>query len=219
MQFPKTLTEFFEHTINVIFAVVIGLSFQVSSQIIIPVDQIANHPVNTGILILGYIIVIGGWIGYFLSVKEHPHKGKKGVVRFFLDVLTLYLFFYIINLAKIENGQYQKDVFLYLLPITFGVYLCWDIVKYFEYKKRNQTNEEKTDRIHRIRITIDYLFWFVVLAIVYHALPSFNEDMEYKYIIFLIISIILTIMYRYAKYTDSVRVKAKKRIARKSKGN
>lgn len=219
MRLLGTLPEFFENAINGIFAVVIALSFQVSSEIIIPVEEIQNHPVNTAILILGYIIVVSGWIGYFFSVRENPHKGKKGAVRFFLDVFTLYLFFYIVTLAKIENTDYQKDVFLYLLPITYGVYFLWDIIKYFEHKKRNQSREEKTDRIHRIRITADYLLWFVVLAILYQNLPSFNEHAEYKNMIFIIVSIVLTILYRYAKYTDSVRVKAKKRIARRKKKN
>jgi hypothetical protein len=205
----KSISEFFEHAINVLFAVVIGISFQISSQVVIPIEEIQKHVISAGILVLGYGIVISGWIGYYLSIKDHPHKGKLGYVRFVLDVLTLYLFYYIINLAKVENEQYRKDVFVYLLPIIYGVYIFWDIVKYFEHKKKNQTKEEKNDRIHRIRITVDYLVSFIIIAFIYYVTPSF----EFKDIVFIIVSGILTFKYRYAKYVDSN--KSRRRIPKR----
>jgi hypothetical protein len=38
--------------------------------VLIPVEEIPHHSVGTGILILGYIIVITSWIGYSLSAPQ-----------------------------------------------------------------------------------------------------------------------------------------------------
>lgn len=145
---PKTPSDFLEYAIHILFAVVIGISFEISSQIIIPIEETYKHVANAAILVLGYSIILSSWIGYYLSIKAHRHKGKLGYIRFTLDIFTIYLFYYIINLTKIENQQYRDDVFLYLLPLIYAVYIVWDVVKYYEHKKKNQTQLEKTDRIN-----------------------------------------------------------------------
>ncbi|WP_148686736.1 hypothetical protein [Candidatus Nitrosocosmicus hydrocola] len=224
MSNPRQLPDFFQYAMHILFAVVIGISFEISSDIIIPIETIREHLVSAGILILGYFIVITSWIGYYLSIKKNPHKGRLGYMRFTLDIFTIYLFYYMINLSKMENQAYQHDVFLYLLPLTFAVYLIWDIVKYFEYKTKNQCAELKHDRIHRIQITIDYLLWFVILAILYSYIIGLADKdtklMEQIQISVIIISAILVYKYRDAKYYDSKRVKSKQRSSRRknSKG-
>jgi hypothetical protein len=52
----RTLPEFYQHAVNVLFAVVIGLSFNVVGTVVIPVEEIPNDPVGTGILILGILL-------------------------------------------------------------------------------------------------------------------------------------------------------------------
>jgi hypothetical protein len=126
LDIPKNLSDFFQHTLHVLYAVVIGISFEISSNTTIPIEKISTHFVNAGILILGYFIVITSWIGYYLSIKKNPHKGNLGYIRSTLDILIIYLFFYMVNLARDENQKYQGDVFLYLLPlhtsfILFGI--------------------------------------------------------------------------------------------------
>lgn len=226
MENPKQLPDFFQYAIHILFAVVIGISFEISSQIIIPIEEIQQNLVNAGILILGYFIIITSWIGYYLSIKKNPHKNNKlGYIRFSLDIFTIYLFYYIINLAKIENQKYQDDVFLYLLPLTFLVYFLWDIVKYFEYKKKSQTNEEKHDRMFRIRITMDYLILFIVFAIFYYLFIDSTElnfiSKEYLQIFFISLFAYFIYRYREAKYIDTKRITAKQRRRRKNsqKGN
>jgi hypothetical protein len=219
---PKTPSDFLEYAIHILFAVVIGISFEISSQIIIPIEEIYKNIASAGILILGYSIIISSWIGYYLSLRENKHKGKLGYVRFALDIFTIYLFYYIINLTRLENKEYRDDVFLYLLPIIYAVYIVWDIVKYYEHKKKNQTRLEKTDRKHRIFITIDYFVWFFVLAIFYYIIPQdyLNSiHKELKEIIFVIISGVVIFRYRYAKFMDSTRVTTRKRILRKQKND
>ena len=219
---PKTPSDFLEYAIHILFAVVIGISFEISSQIIIPIEEIYKNIASAGILVLGYSIIISSWIGYYLSIKAHKHKGKLGYIRFALDIFTIYLFYYIINLTRIENKEYRDDVFLYLLPIIYAVYIVWDIVKYYEHKKKNQTRLEKTDRIHRIRITIDYFVWFVVLAFFYYIIPQDHLDTrhpELKEITFVIFSGFVIFKYRYAKFIDSTRITTRKKILRKKRND
>ena len=221
MDIPKQLPDFFQYAIHILFAVVIGISFENSSDIIIPIEEIHQKFVNAGILILGYFIIITSWIGYYLSIRKNPHKNNRlGYIRFILDIFTIYIFYYIINLAKIENQKYQDDIFLYLLPLTFFVYLAWDIVKYFEYKKKSQTKEERHDRIFRIRITVDYLILFIIIAIFYYI---FIENIELKFlskeyiqIFFIGLAALFIYKYREAKYVDTKRITTKQRMRRKN---
>jgi uncharacterized membrane protein YbhN (UPF0104 family) len=127
-----------------------------------------------------------------------------------------------VTLAKEENQKYQGDVFLYLLPITYCVYLIWDIVKYYEYKKKNQTSKVKRNRISRISITVIYLILFIILAISYYFLPSEMLDhifIDFKKILFILLSGLIVFLYRYAKYKDSKKVHAKTRFKKRRSNN
>jgi hypothetical protein len=77
---PKNLPDFFQHALHALYAVVIGISFEISSNTTIPIEKISTHFVNAWILILGYFIVIASWIGYYISIKNSPHKGKLGYI-------------------------------------------------------------------------------------------------------------------------------------------
>jgi hypothetical protein len=217
----RTLPEFYQHAVNVLFAVVIGLSFNVVGTVVIPVEEIPNDPVGTGILILGYIIVLTSWIGYSLSIKTSPHRGGiPGLIRFGLDVLIIFLFYYIVSLANPDNLLYREDVFLYLLPATYIVFLAWDITKYYEYKNVKATLT-RTDRIRRIHITIDYLVIFLIMAFLY-TLTSFHSDIqieghfEWRDLAFIGVSIVLTVLYRHAKWRDVSSRRSRKRLHKKS---
>lgn len=215
---PKTriLPDFYKDAVNVLFAVVIGLSFSVAGKVVIPIQKIPEDPVGTGILILGYIIVITSWIGYSLSIKKSPHRiGIPGLIRFGLDIMTIFLFYYIVSLADPENILYREDVFLYLLPALYVVYLAWDITKYFEYKAVS-IGLTKKDRIRRIQITIDYLVIFVTLAFLY-SLTFFYSEIPMWDLIFVLISIVFTLNYRRAKWRDISAGRSRKRLHKKSK--
>ncbi len=215
-----TLPEFYKHAINVLFAVVIGLSFQIAGTVLIPVEEIPNHSVGTGILILGYIIVITSWIGYSLSIKTSPHRGGiPGLIRFGLDVLIIFLFYYIVSLADPKNEAYREDVFLYLLPAIYVTFLSWDITKYYEY--RNTTSPlTRKDRKRRIEITIDYLVIFLFMAFIYKINLFYTDVQRDSYFllrdfIFIVASIVFTLMYRRAKWRDSIKVRSRKRLRKR----
>lgn len=218
MSSPRTrsLPEFYQHAVNVLFAVVIGLSFDIAGTVVIPVEEIPHDPVGTGILILGYIIVLTSWIGYSLSIKASPHRGRfLGLIRFGLDVLIIFLFYYIVSLANPDDILYREDVFLYLLPAIYIVFLSWDVTKYYEYKDV-RTTITRRDRIRRIQITIDYLVIFLVMAFMY-KLTSFPSDFllagyfEWRDLGFIGASIVFTLLYRYAKWHEVSRRRSRKR--------
>jgi hypothetical protein len=199
LDLPKTLSDFFQHAVNVVYAVVIGLSFSISREAVIPVENISSHIISTEILFLGYYIVVTGWIGYFLAIKTKPHQGILGISRFGIDLFILYLFYYIISLADPKNIQYRQDVFLYILPITYGVYLLWDIVRYYEYRIHRSSPVIKKKGKRWIGITIDYFIIFLFLALFYYVTLSYVRDRS----TFIIDSIfVFTTMYRRAKWKE-----------------
>jgi hypothetical protein len=55
---PINLSDFFQHTLHVLYAVVIGIIFEISSNTDIPTKRMSTHFVNAEILILGYFFVI-----------------------------------------------------------------------------------------------------------------------------------------------------------------
>ncbi|MGD9534836.1 MAG: hypothetical protein AB7V56_13845 [Candidatus Nitrosocosmicus sp.] len=205
MTTPENLPRFFEYAIHTLYAVVIGLGFEVSNSIVIPIEKIPEHWNNALVLFLGYSLLVSSWIGYYLSIRKHSHKGKLGFFRFIIDIFVVYIFYYLIYLSKValdpNNRQYLDDVFL-ILPLIYGVYLVWDIIKYYEHKKKSQSKIERTDKISRIGITIDYLLIFVIISIFYYAIPV-SDHLEIKQSIFVIAAIIFIMKYRYAKWTSS----------------
>jgi hypothetical protein len=215
LELPKTLPDFFQHAVNVIYAVVIALSFNVSREVVIPIENIQQHIISVEILFLGYFIVVTGWIGYFLSIKTRPHRGILGAGRFGIDLFILYLFYYIISLAEPNNIQYRQDIFVYILPITYAAYLLWDIVRHFEYGVHHSAPVVKNKGVRWITITIDYFIIFFFLALFYYTAFGYIENTTMSAFtrdtIFVIASIVFTAMYRRAKFNEMQTRRARTR--------
>lgn len=202
MELPKSLPDFFQHAVNVIYAVVIAFSFNISRKIVIPFENIPSHIISTEILILGYFIVVTGWIGYFLAIKKQPHRGILGIGRFGIDLFILYLFYYLVNLADPKNMQYRQDVFIIILPVTYSVYLLWDVVRHYEYELQKSSFVTKRKAKRWIEITVDYLIIFFFLALIYYSWLSTSTADTIKYSIFFVTSMVFTGMYRHAKWKE-----------------
>ena len=108
MDIPKQLPDFFQYTMRILFAIVIGISFEISSEIILPIEKIQEKSVIAGILILRYFNIITSWIGYYLSIRKNFHKGRLGYIRFTLDIFTIYL----LGLYQRETGQPTIRLFI-----------------------------------------------------------------------------------------------------------
>jgi NhaP-type Na+/H+ or K+/H+ antiporter len=104
-----------------------------------------------------------------------------------------------------ENIQYYDDTLLYILPSIFGIYLVYDGLKNWEYRK--EAKSKKKDIVYRTIITVVFLSGFIGSAVVYYHLTvneSFmsidDETMLLIRPLFIIISIILVALYRFKKW-------------------
>ena len=103
---PKSLSEFFQYAVHLVYAIVIGLSFDMAKEVVIPIEDVTKVPqlINLATLILGYFIVVTSWIGYFKSMQHKPHKENVlGIIRFGTDLFIVFLFYYFVSLTDPEK--------------------------------------------------------------------------------------------------------------------
>jgi hypothetical protein len=221
LEVPKKFPEFLQHALHVVYGVVIALSFDISRHVVIPISNILVMPVNTGILILGYFIIVTSWIGFFKSVKDSPHRENKyGIMRFGVDLFIVYLFFYMVGIADPQKDQSNhKDVFVWILPVMYGTFLLWDLLKFKEYK--NERTKHRAIRKRRIKITINYFLIFLAISALYqYSIATISID-KLPYGVYqrdvagLAVAGILTFMYRRAKWNHPQVAHAKRRRRRK----
>jgi amino acid transporter len=139
---PKTLPEFFQYAVHLVYAIVIGLSFEIAGEVVIPIEKIDTYfdLVNVGILFLAYFIVVTSWIGYFKSISDKKHKENiKGISRFGLDLFIVFIFYYLVSLTDPKNNGYYQDIFIFIVPFLYGIYAFWNTIKYYEYKSSLRT--------------------------------------------------------------------------------
>jgi hypothetical protein len=75
--------------IDIVFGVIIGVSFTDFKQILVPIAL----KFETFTLLLAYVTVVGSWIGYHIAIDK---KADTSVFRFITDLIILYLYFYLI---------------------------------------------------------------------------------------------------------------------------
>lgn len=166
--------------------------------------------------------MISGWIGYTKSITKHPHKENRlGNARFVIDLVILFLAFYLLSLTDPERfGSFVSafNAFIWILPICFMTYIIWDALKYYEY--RSFSNERPTS-ISRWRITWYYLSPLLAQALIYTfvIVPNYYDRLVWDddsiwEVFFIITSFIIILLYRKRKWPvpdTSFRKKALKR--------
>jgi len=200
---PKTLADFYQHAINVLFAFVIISSFDIATVLFVPFDNLWDYKnfERASALIFVYFFIITGWIGYFKSIRHKEHtETKLGITRFAIDLFILYLYYYLVTL--IRNNTYS-DIFNWGLPIIFGLYMLWDILKWFEY--RQDPEEERTGRINRALITAILLGGVLIQSFIHYYIitiipPLFFGKIVIWELVFIITSIIMVFLYRRRKW-------------------
>ncbi|AIF83240.1 hypothetical protein NTE_01167 [Candidatus Nitrososphaera evergladensis SR1] len=104
---PKTVQEFYPFAVHTIYAVIITLSFEVASHLLIPIENVFSswdNILRSAGLMLAYIIIISGWIGYTKSISKRPHsENHLGNARFVMDLVILFLVFYLMSFANEED--------------------------------------------------------------------------------------------------------------------
>jgi Na+/melibiose symporter-like transporter len=221
--YPKTLTDFYQYAVHLVYAVIIGQSFSLASIIFVPIDNILNFDgFQRGFaLFLAYVIIITGWVGWSKSITRNPHsENALGNFRFVTDLFILFLFYYLINLTGSDKTSSYRETFLWVLPVIFFSYIIWDLLKYYEY--RCEDPEELGHRKRRFRDTIFFTLPFIAQAIIYnyviHQQPflKWGENNAWN-IVFMCSTFALIIAYRWRKWV--VPTARKRRGARKKNTN
>lgn len=151
-------------------------------------------------------MIFTSWIGHYRSITHWPYSSDKvGITRFIVSLFALYLYYHSVNLLAEVNIQYYDDTLLYILPSIFGIYLVYDGLKNWEYRK--EAKSKKKDIVYRTIITAVFLGGFIGSALVYYFLtvtesfmPIDNETMLLIRPLFITISIILVAVYRFKKW-------------------
>lgn len=204
MAHQKNANRIYLITIEFIIAVIIGISFSNAKDVFIPIFNIHDNLLDALGLSLAYFIVISGWIGFHRSISRRPHFGIFGTIRYCIDLVILFLVYYLIEIASPVSEAAYGETFRWVIPIMFFCYFLWDIVKYHEYKNQGELVVIKND----VSITLVFAILFIVLSYVYHLLlfydfNYFTENIHNNKIpmdlYFIIISFGFVLFYRILK--------------------
>jgi len=209
MYSPKTLSEFYKFTIDAIYAFIIGLSFVQLDNLVTPFEKIFQNFIP--ILGVGfvYFLIIAGWVGYHKSIMIQPHWGRFGTLRYLIDLFIMFIVYNLLLVSNPSSSTMYGQIFIYLIPILFTLYLIWDMVRIFEFRKRYPLY---TGSLNGFKKTIIFGFVALVISAIYaYILPEYiwtRADFTNRNsidIYFVIIFIIHTCVYRWIK---SIKVKA-----------
>lgn len=221
--YPKTLTDFYQYAIHLIYAVIIGQSFSLASVIFVPIENLFSFDgfLKGSALFLAYVIVITGWVGWSKSITRNPHSPNAlGNFRFVTDLIILFWFYYLINLTNPEKFHSYGETFLWVLPVIFISYIMWDMLKYFEF--RSDILEEIQHRKKRFKDTVYFMIAFVVQAFVYYYAINYQPflkwgDNDAWNIVFISSSFALIIAYRWKKWDVPRAIKRRRRKKQNNK--
>lgn len=214
---PKTLGDFYQFAIHLIYAVIIGQSFFIASSVFVPIDNVFNFIgfENGYALFLAYVISITGWVGWARSISKLPHsENALGNFRFITDLIIMFLYYYLLSLANPDKIHRYGETFIWVFPAIFGAYIVWDILKYFEYKCDAQ--KAIKDRKRRLWITVGFFIVFVIQSFIFQYVTTDQQFLKWDgnvlwIEIFISSSFVMTIGYRWLKW--------KIPIARRRRGN
>ena len=198
--------EVFSNICHFVFAIVIATSYNTAAQIFINPDKPFLSDSSTIIpgleLLLAYITIVSGWVGYSRSMAKWPHKNTKaGTFRFSLDIAILFCYFGLIASADTQNGF--RDYFLNWILALFFLFIVWDIFKMKEYfGKTAIVRQQALFRSLGKSIAFTVLFFFLFVFFGFSSaiqIGIITGDVVYG--IFLIAAMFLMLAYRYLKWS------------------
>ncbi len=205
-KFEKT---FYIYTVHIIYAIILTQTFAISEKVFIPLSNIDKNftPLllvgNTFAILTVQFILIPGWIGYTYAINKKPHSEKFGNLRFLIDLIITFVTYYMVQLTDKDNFlKSYNELFLWVLPTLFFLFVIWDKLQSMEYandssEDRNIEDNQRTKTWICFGFTIAQLIGFVVLS---HVLTTFKLPIEYIYLIFTSISLLINIFYRLKRY-------------------
>lgn len=109
--------------IQVIFSVIIGISFTSYYQVLVPIQ--VNF--EQAMILVAFATVVVSLVGYSITMKSKHHKK---FYRFVIDLVLLYLYFQLIY-SPLHGFNY----FISLFPWIFGLYIVWQYLESIEYSE------------------------------------------------------------------------------------
>jgi hypothetical protein len=147
--------------LELIVAIILGQNLLQVDSIFIPFDNIFTERgiYNAVGLILVYMFVISGWIGYQRSIYLHEHRGVFGDIRYGIDLVIVFFIYYLVSITNPESKAHFGEAFVWIFPLIFGLYLLWDFIKILEYGK--------SVKKFRMLITFSFLVVFLIQSLWY----------------------------------------------------
>lgn len=144
-------SRFYPKATHVLFAVVVATSFQSATTTLIPIFDALEPPnlMATTTLAISYAVVILGWARYARSESRWQYGDTRlGGLRFAFDLVTLFIYFYLLQIATNE----YVDHFVYVMFALAVMYLASELARYFDHLQQQREP-------HQVRILpVIYLF-------------------------------------------------------------
>lgn len=205
---PKKPAEIFSYICHFIFAIIIANSYDTATKIFINPEKIFLSDFSLIIpaleLLLAYVIIISGWVGYSRSMIKWQHTNtKSGALRFSLDLAILFCYFGLISSADPQN--IFREYFLNWIIVLFSLFIVWDILKIKEYYKKANNNKFNVALLRSFWKTVVFFIIFVVVVpftfnfLLEIQVGIINDDIIYGFILLFVMFWIL--LYRYWKWS------------------
>jgi hypothetical protein len=212
LESPENKKDFFPFAIHIINAAIIAFSFELVKDDFIPFNLIVtfSDKVNFIAVLFVWGFLISGWLGYTKSVKDKPHKeGIVGNLRFVTELVISFFMLYLFVIAdKDKFASNFGTAFVWFIPMIFGLFIIWDLLKYREY------NQESPEDLKRRMFYTVYTFFAILAQDLFYNLYSgtliagFSFDKNWTLLIFIGISSVIIGIYRVLKgSTEGANVK------------
>ena len=204
---PKKPAEIFSYICHFIFAIIIANSYDTATKIFIAPEKIFLSDSNLIIpaleLLLAYMIIISGWVGYSRSMIKWQHTNtKSGALRFSLDLAILFCYFGLISSADPQN--IFREYFLNWIIVLFSLFIVWDILKIKEYYKKANNNKFNMALVKSFGKTGVFCIIFAFVPLTFNFLLEnqvgvINDEIIYGFILLFVMFLML--LYRYWKWS------------------
>lgn len=194
LEVPNTLSQFYKYAIFVLFAVILSESFPLTVKVFVPLSNLFTYNgfENALTVILVYLFIITSWIGYFNSITLNPHtRTKLGLSRFSVDLLIIFLYYYLITLVPDQSRH--RDIFIYVLPLIFISFVVWNYLRYLEYKKvPRELKQAHANRKNRVGKTSTALVLFLIMSYSYaYLIPLKRLTIDGNIVVWNIVFIVI----------------------------
>ena len=162
-------------------------------------------------LIVAYVAIVSGWLGYARSVYKWPHQDTKyGVLRFVTDIAILFCYFGLIEAADPAQDVF-RDQFPGWICAVFALYFVSDVFKRQDHKGKSGRSAKNK----RLRKSMALTLAFLVIAATLHAInaqtrDAWGDDGGTLYLFVLLFTLAVLLLYRIRKWDVN---KSSRRIA------